>query len=1404
MSGDKRYFKIFSILALLLIISSPLLSLVNIAIATPSFENSYFDFDNDVSPVTQAGYQSVKYNDIYSGATGFGWTVGASSAGRGAGAGRTNATQDLNYENPSRTFKIYVGTFKGTFNLNFTMVDWGYTHWDTISVEGKQLVDCAVLDGTVTNQLVSVYCDDGVLDIVFAQSGTNWVINAIGVDYITDFYDDFTDLSNWTLYGSGTNAVPWIDNGAAIFNTNTSWVSFQTFGGHKQYTGELVTTMPAMYYAGTGANTFSNGTIEFDMTTPTYGPPLCVFMPSGNLEGMLANSTSPSTPTWTSGNSAAKYGAGYNYHLFVTFRMQDENNYYVFKMTWGGYTPTSSGSGATNVWNWQFAKCTTGVDNLPIWTWLSGESLSPPLDANTKYHVVFTISGNTFRAYIPYAGIDAVLQETDSTWNTTTWGGIGIYLGYSPVSPIRIDNFCYSNTVAYPSTDKPLSYFNTDVLQLDDTYVQWWSTEFYWHNIIDPQILTNVRTFITYYAPATFAYMGFNFAEHYVGNYSNPLGNKIAIWIMPGGAGGFCSSGHDGYKPAFASGDMPYLGIGVGSFDTATGAPYISSTLDGYYAYILIAHEWMNEFNFFASVNVPNWMADGHSPLAFTSKTYPLRVAGVAMGGTIGGLIVEMADWELYYGSYGVYDSGVRFINIYNTYYPTAFGKTYQLFREEFMAEGWTIYGNATGAYPIIVDGAYRAAIAEVYFEHGAGVISLPWDYIPYIDNYAGENNATLRAKLSEILFDMRSTQQMLTDYDSVGGDVTVMNATMNTAWEYWRKGYCDDANTTMYPVLTTMLGLGFSKLPALVPSLFNSIVWENNNVATTGSSPIYGNIWVGQTFTTGADTHTLNEVDLKLKDYGTPVNLIVDIRAVNTNHKPTGSVLTTGTITTYTGFDGYWYPVYMAPINLAANTEYAIVCYALGAGGSITNYISLDYATGYANGGMLISSSSGVSWSWDANTDINFFIFGLSSPQVLSLTIFDMDTTNNLYAMYKYYTFVGVGSSLSGADITDMYVTCIKDGLTYFEVHGATLSTTPTYHINSGSTLIQLNTTGCMWAVSGTQGTGTFMIRPMWDFPDASGYDLYLQIISAGADSGLLIMQTAYFDLVSNLVGTMSTTTPSVFISSPATITGTVTYPNNPGSLVSSGLFPPDSIFTRVQLFNLDDQLVAVDSSIVNGTFSIGFTSPYYLQTYTYHIHAVVQTNFSEEPINTPSVDIEVTANMAFLLPILMGYLDSALSGLGVVGGAVAFYNMIVSLSTYFVDSIVVIVSGTVMLAGSVIGFATFFLDWGARTISDVVWVINVVISIFNGTASVATGLGNIWALFGDINNLLDFIPIAIIIGWMGSVDARMIKTGQGLLTIVYGDVSMLYGVYSMIMGILVPIVDRVWGWVQTVVSRF
>lgn len=368
-------------------------------------------------------------------------------------------------------------------------------------------------------------------------------------------------------------------------------------------------------------------------------------------------------------------------------------------------------------------------------------------------------------------------------------------------------------TVATTGSVPTQSYFNTPKLQAEDSYIKWYASDYVWNNVLNVTTRDLVRQYMNVFAQKAFQYMGFDFTgNHFLVNYANPLGNKIAVWIQDEvGIGGYVSSGHDGYRPSWAQEDTPLIGIGTLCFIYVYGSAVLlhGENIYGYYAYDFVSHEFLNMFNFFSCVNVPSWIADGHSPYAYTISKIVMNQTGVAMGGTLGMALMDLADREINYGLSS--DTGVQLYYTLQNYFPNAVSDVFKSFREEKMAFGWVENENATVNYPIVTNTSLRSAYFEVYYNLAANVTDLPWNHIEYIPT--NENDPSLRDTLVNILVRLRSTDKMLRDYENDGHDITSLNATMQTAWDSWRKGYYVAANTTMFSVYTQLIGLGYQPL---------------------------------------------------------------------------------------------------------------------------------------------------------------------------------------------------------------------------------------------------------------------------------------------------------------------------------------------------------------------------------------------------------------------------------------------------------------------------------------------------------------------------------------------------------------------------------------------------------------
>jgi hypothetical protein len=165
---------------------------------------------------------------------------------------------------------------------------------------------------------------------------------------------------------------------------------------------------------------------------------------------------------------------------------------------------------------------------------------------------------------------------------------------------------------------------------------------------------------------------------------------------------------------------------------------------------------------------------------------------------------------------------------------------------------------------------------------------------------------------------------------------------------------------------------------------------YEYYDTGDTGIySSIYGVNWEAQTFTVGAQAHTLVSVVLKLYKYNSTRDVVVSIKATDGSGHPTGDDLTSHTFSASLlgNSPGSFYEIVMdLEISLAANTKYAIVM-RQPSGGSSTDCIGWrTKANGYADGNLETSANSGSSWT-ARSYDAMFRVYGNAGILVPTVT---------------------------------------------------------------------------------------------------------------------------------------------------------------------------------------------------------------------------------------------------------------------------------------------------------------------------------------------------------------------------------------------------------------------------------
>jgi hypothetical protein len=189
-------------------------------------------------------------------------------------------------------------------------------------------------------------------------------------------------------------------------------------------------------------------------------------------------------------------------------------------------------------------------------------------------------------------------------------------------------------------------------------------------------------------------------------------------------------------------------------------------------------------------------------------------------------------------------------------------------------------------------------------------------------------------------------------------------------------------------PVSTMLLSTG----PAQAQDVFESFT-EPNNSATIGGR----DDWLAQTFT-AISTHTITMVKLRIFGRGTPPpDVIVSIKATDSNGHPSGPDLTSGVISSNQitiDLAGQWNSVPLTPITVTAGTRYAIVARSVWANEPITyfawksNYIDTSATLppeGYDGGNMEYTDSTGHWFARDR--DFLFEVLGESASTAPRIT---------------------------------------------------------------------------------------------------------------------------------------------------------------------------------------------------------------------------------------------------------------------------------------------------------------------------------------------------------------------------------------------------------------------------------
>jgi len=159
--------------------------------------------------------------------------------------------------------------------------------------------------------------------------------------------------------------------------------------------------------------------------------------------------------------------------------------------------------------------------------------------------------------------------------------------------------------------------------------------------------------------------------------------------------------------------------------------------------------------------------------------------------------------------------------------------------------------------------------------------------------------------------------------------------------------------------------------------------LFQYYNSGDDGEKSIWGDSIIGQQFTVST-AHSIEYVKLKMREYpnSSPGNLVVEIKGVDGDGKPTGEALCSATVNANDYNDpSQWRTItFSTSADLQADTMYAILCHDEDWNGSSSvNVLWARDTTSptYSGGSQLLSINQGTSWAVQTSRDMMFEEWG-------------------------------------------------------------------------------------------------------------------------------------------------------------------------------------------------------------------------------------------------------------------------------------------------------------------------------------------------------------------------------------------------------------------------------------------
>lgn len=213
-------------------------------------------------------------------------------------------------------------------------------------------------------------------------------------------------------------------------------------------------------------------------------------------------------------------------------------------------------------------------------------------------------------------------------------------------------------------------------------------------------------------------------------------------------------------------------------------------------------------------------------------------------------------------------------------------------------------------------------------------------------------------------------------------------------------------------PLLLVFLHRGLES-DLVKPFLDDPLYEAYNDNSDNGSRPIYYTYWEAQSFTVGAEGHTITSVKIKAASAGSPT-LVVGIRS-----SLTGADLTTGSV--YAGgWSLGWHEIVMdSEIQLSPNTVYYIVCRCPGTPDDGSSQVGwrLNTSGTYPGGDRWVSFNSGASWTETPAWDYQFEVWGNPLGTPISVSDAGVGTESISIQATIPVSDAGVGAEVEGIE---------------------------------------------------------------------------------------------------------------------------------------------------------------------------------------------------------------------------------------------------------------------------------------------------------------------------------------------------------------------------------------------------